>query len=121
AAAFGLTPLLDRMQVVDPLGYREMLGLTDGANVVLTDSGGLQEETTVLGVPCVTLREQTERPITIAQGTNRLAPWPLTTDGILTAVRAALGRGRVEVGARCPEGWDGRAAERVVDALCART
>jgi UDP-N-acetylglucosamine 2-epimerase (non-hydrolysing) len=64
AEAFGLGGLLARMRVLEPLGYREMLSLTDAAAVVLTDSGGLQEETTALGVPCVTLREQTERPVT---------------------------------------------------------
>ncbi|MEA2515189.1 MAG: hypothetical protein QOJ59_4678 [Thermomicrobiales bacterium] len=117
--AFGLTASTERLRLLEPQAYIQTLSLSDGAAVVLTDSGGLQEETTVLGVPCVTLREQTERPITIEQGTNRLAPWPLTTDGILAAARAALDRGRVEVGASCPEGWDGRAAERVVDALAA--
>jgi UDP-N-acetylglucosamine 2-epimerase (non-hydrolysing) len=73
---FGLSAHLERLVVLDPVGYREMLSLTDGAAVVLTDSGGLQEETTALGVPCVTLREQTERPVTITHGTNRMTPWP---------------------------------------------
>ncbi|HEX8244858.1 MAG TPA: UDP-N-acetylglucosamine 2-epimerase (non-hydrolyzing), partial [Longimicrobium sp.] len=77
ARAFGLSAQLGRLAVTEPLGYREMLGLVDGAAAVLTDSGGLQEETTALGVPCVTLREQTERPVTLSHGTNRLAPWPL--------------------------------------------
>ena len=84
---------------------------------MVTDSGGVQEETTALGVPCVTLREQTERPVTVEQGTNRLAPWPLTVDGILATYRDAIARGRVGVGERSPEGWDGRAAERAVAAL----
>jgi UDP-N-acetylglucosamine 2-epimerase (non-hydrolysing) len=117
ASAFGLDDLLDRMRVVEPLGYTEMLSLTDGAAVVLTDSGGLQEETTALGVPCVTLREQTERPITITEGTNRLAPWPLTAEGVFGAFEEAIAAGRAEQGARAPEGWDGRAAERIVRAL----
>ncbi|HEY7770712.1 non-hydrolyzing UDP-N-acetylglucosamine 2-epimerase [Longimicrobium sp.] len=115
--AFGLAPMLHGVRVVEPLGYRAMLALTDGSAVVLTDSGGLQEETTSLGVPCVTLREQTERPVTVTQGTNRLAPWPLTRDGILSSFREAAAEGRREPGARAPEGWDGRAAERVVAAL----
>jgi UDP-N-acetylglucosamine 2-epimerase (non-hydrolysing) len=68
----------------------------------------------------VTLREQTERPITIEQGTNRLAPWPLTAVGILEAVADALRRGRVSVGALTPEGWDGRAAKRIVAELRSR-
>ena len=115
--AFGLAPMLHGVRVLEPLGYRAMLALTDGSAVVLTDSGGLQEETTSLGVPCVTLREQTERPVTVAEGTNRLAPWPLTRDGILSSFRAAASEGRREPGTRAPEGWDGRAAERVVAAL----
>jgi UDP-N-acetylglucosamine 2-epimerase (non-hydrolysing) len=117
AEAFGLGHLLERLTVLEPLGYREMLSLTEGAAVVLTDSGGLQEETTALGVPCVTLREQTERPITVTEGTNRLAPWPLTTDGVLSSFRGALKQGRAEPGQHRPEGWDGKAGERVVEAL----
>jgi UDP-N-acetylglucosamine 2-epimerase (non-hydrolysing) len=118
AKAFGLGGLLERLCLLEPQGYADMLSLTEAAAVVLTDSGGLQEETTVLGVPCVTLREQTERPVTILQGTNRLAPWPLTTDGVTSSVRDALAEGRRPLGQRCPEGWDGRAAERIVDRLC---
>jgi UDP-N-acetylglucosamine 2-epimerase (non-hydrolysing) len=121
AQRFGLGRLLEPLTIVDPLGYREMLSLTAGAAVVLTDSGGLQEETTVLGVPCVTLREQTERPITIEQGTNRLAPWPLSVEGIVEAVGESLARGRVGVGTLTPEGWDGRAAERITEELRSRT
>jgi UDP-N-acetylglucosamine 2-epimerase (non-hydrolysing) len=117
ARAFGLEHHLERLRTVEPLGYREMLGLTDGAAVVLTDSGGLQEETTALGVPCVTLREQTERPVTVTEGTNRLAPWPLSGDGVFQAFRSALRRGRVEPGECRIEGWDGHAGERVVTEL----
>jgi UDP-N-acetylglucosamine 2-epimerase (non-hydrolysing) len=117
AETFGLGDLLDTITVTEPLGYLEMLSVTAGARVVLTDSGGLQEETTVLGVPCVTLREQTERPITIEQGTNRLAPWPLTVGGIIAAFEDALAQPRRATGENCPEGWDGRAAERLVSAL----
>ncbi|MGH7446179.1 MAG: UDP-N-acetylglucosamine 2-epimerase, partial [Longimicrobiales bacterium] len=72
---------------------------------------------TVLGVPCVTLREQTERPITVEQGTNRLAPWPLTVAGIIESFEEAAAQPRRAVGEDCPEGWDGRAAERLVSAL----
>lgn len=117
ADAFGLGDLLGRLRTVEPLGYTEMLALMDSAAVVLTDSGGMQEETTALGVPCVTLREQTERPITVSEGTNRLAPWPLTVRGVVQAFRAAVAVGRVAPGSRCPEGWDGKAAERIVTAL----
>ena len=86
---------------------------------MLTDSGGLQEETTALGIPCVTLREQTERPVTVTEGTNRLAPWPLSTAGVEQSFEQALAsRGRPP---RIPEGWDGHAAERIVAARAART
>ena len=81
-AKFGLDDMLTkpRMVLLPPQSYLEMLGLMSGATLVLTDSGGVQEETTALGIPCVTLREQTERPITITHGTNQLAPWPLSVD-----------------------------------------
>ncbi|HEX8433115.1 MAG TPA: UDP-N-acetylglucosamine 2-epimerase, partial [Longimicrobium sp.] len=115
AREFGVEPLLRRVRALEPLGYREMLSLTDGAAVVLTDSGGVQEETSVLGVPCVTLREQTERPVTVTEGTNRLAPWPLTPGGVYDAYCAARSSGRT-AGATI-EGWDGRAGERVVVAM----
>jgi UDP-N-acetylglucosamine 2-epimerase (non-hydrolysing) len=115
--AFGLEPMLFPLRVTDPLGYVEMLGLQAQAAVMLNDSGGIQEESTVLGIPCVTLRESTERPVTVTEGTNRLAPWPLTHHGIVSTARSALADGRVAVGARAPEGWDGHAGERIVAAL----
>jgi UDP-N-acetylglucosamine 2-epimerase (non-hydrolysing) len=114
---FGLGPLLSPLRVVEPFGYIEMLSMTDASSVVVTDSGGVQEESTVLGVPCVTLRESTERPVTVEQGTNRLAPWPLTVDGIVKATDDALARGRRTVGACSPDGWDGKAAQRAIAAL----
>lgn len=108
---FGLVTMTDpvRMALLPPLGYLEMLGLMAGATVVLTDSGGLQEETTALGVPCLTLRENTERPITVEQGTNTLVG--RNRDTILSAIREILG-GRGKRG-RVPELWDGHAAERI--------
>ena len=113
---FHLGPMLGPLTVLEPLGYTEMLALTDGAQCVLTDSGGIQEETTALAVPCVTLREQTERPVTITQGTNHMAPWPLTPRGIFSAyvdsVAAVAG-----ATPRRPSGWDGHASERIVKAL----
>jgi UDP-N-acetylglucosamine 2-epimerase (non-hydrolysing) len=121
AEAFGLSHELNRLRAIEPAGYLEMVALTDGAAVVLTDSGGLQEETTALGVPCVTLREQTERPITITNGTNRLAPWPLSSAGILGAYREARAEGRSPPGERAPEGWDGRAAHRIAETLRVRS
>ena len=114
-AEFGLDGEMERLTVIEPVGYREMVALTEGAAAVLTDSGGLQEETTALGVPCVTLREQTERPVTIDEGTNRLAPWPLTADGIEGSFREAMAARREEFSP--PDGWDGRAAERIVEVL----
>ncbi|HEX7078008.1 MAG TPA: UDP-N-acetylglucosamine 2-epimerase (non-hydrolyzing), partial [Candidatus Eisenbacteria bacterium] len=98
----------DRLTVCDPLGYLDFLGLLDSAQFVLTDSGGIQEETTALGVPCLTLRANTERPITIDEGTNRL----LGDDpaSILPAAEAILG-GQTPP-ARSPRLWDGRAGER---------
>jgi UDP-N-acetylglucosamine 2-epimerase (non-hydrolysing) len=114
AREFGLSEPLGRLRAMPPLGYREMVSLLDAAAVVLTDSGGLQEESTALGVPCVTLREQTERPVTLREGTNRLAPWPLSAEGIFAAAREARAEGRCH--AR-PEGWDGAAGARVVHAL----
>lgn len=106
------------LRVVGPLGYRAMAGMLDGAAVVITDSGGLQEETTALGVPCVTLRESTERPITVTDGTNRMVPWPPTSERLIDTVEAALTAGRGP-GSRSgrPAGWDGKASGRIVTAL----
>jgi UDP-N-acetylglucosamine 2-epimerase (non-hydrolysing) len=108
---FGLGPMVDagRMILLPPQGYLEMLGLMAGATLVLTDSGGLQEETTALGVPCLTLRENTERPITVEQGTNTMV------GGDADAIRRGVGEilaGRGKRG-RVPECWDGHAAERI--------
>jgi UDP-N-acetylglucosamine 2-epimerase (non-hydrolysing) len=98
-----------RWTVVDPLGYLDFLKLTAMARVVLTDSGGVQEETTVLGVPCVPLRPNTERPVTISEGTNHLAG----TDP--PSVRAHLEKALATPPAgRVPRFWDGQAAERIV-------
>ena len=110
-ARFGLMHLIDsaRMILLPPQGYLEMLGLMMGAAVVLTDSGGLQEETTALGVPCLTLRENTERPITVEQGTNIIVG--RNRQAILGAVQEIVdGRGKR---GRVPEFWDGHAAERI--------
>ncbi|HMQ27525.1 MAG TPA: UDP-N-acetylglucosamine 2-epimerase, partial [Acidimicrobiales bacterium] len=96
-----------------PLGYLDFLALEADARVVLTDSGGIQEETTVLGVPCLTLREETERPITVSEGTNEV----VGTDPsrIVAAAAAALRRPRSP---RRPKGWDGHAATRIAAVLC---
>lgn len=113
---FALTPLLEPLTILEPVGYTKMLALIDGSQCVLTDSGGIQEETTALGVPCVTLREQTERPITVTHGTNRLAPWPLTSEGIYQAYEEAIHDAARSTATR-PKGWDGKAAERIVKEL----
>ncbi len=115
----GLRDYLGAITVVGPLAYAEMVGALDAAAVVITDSGGVQQESTVLGIPCVTVREQTEWPVTLvaAGGTNRLIEWPPTVTGIVESAERAAAGGRRAVGAGSPKGWDGRAAERIVDAL----
>ena len=108
-----------KLRLVEPLGYLEFLHLNMHARMVLTDSGGLQEETTVLGVPCITLRNNTERPITCSVGTNVLAG--NDPKKILEAVLSVLHGGIRRRDA--PEKWDGHAAERIVEVLlkCAFT
>ncbi len=105
----------ERLRILEPLGYFEFLSLLEGAAAILTDSGGVQEESTFLGVPCFTLRDNTERPITVERGTNVL----LGLDpGRIAGIPEALAGG----GARRPEalpGWDGHAAERIADELTA--
>jgi UDP-N-acetylglucosamine 2-epimerase (non-hydrolysing) len=111
----GLNELLKVPSVAElpPLDYLEMLGLMRGAKVVLTDSGGIQEETTALGVPCVTLRENTERPITAEEGTNTVVG--LDHARILSVVKDVL-RTRGKAG-RVPALWDGKASQRIVSVL----
>lgn len=101
------------LRLIDPLGYLDCLQLTRHARLVLTDSGGLQEESSVLGVPCLTLRSTTERPITVTHGTNRVVG--TQPDAILAAAADVLSR-PLPAPARIP-GWDGHAAERVVEVL----
>jgi len=112
---FGLRELLDQAGVVllPALGYLELLGLMSKARLVLTDSGGIQEETTALGVPCITLRENTERPITVEHGTNTLVG--ADPQRIMAAFEDFLATGGKA--GRVPELWDGHAAERIVDVL----
>jgi UDP-N-acetylglucosamine 2-epimerase (non-hydrolysing) len=105
---FGLEAALDGAILTEPLGYIDFLALTSHAKLILTDSGGLQEESTALGIPCLTLRDNTERPITVTDGTNRVVG--TSTARIIDGFEQALRPGAPK---RIPELWDGHAAERV--------
>jgi UDP-N-acetylglucosamine 2-epimerase (non-hydrolysing) len=113
---FGMADRLTRspgLIATEPLGYLDCLCLTSQAKVVVTDSGGLQEESTALGVPCLTMRENTERPVTVEEGTSTL----IGNDAVkLQACLSDVLEGRYRQG-KCPELWDGRAAERIADIL----
>jgi UDP-N-acetylglucosamine 2-epimerase (non-hydrolysing) len=115
-SGFGLLAPLEREQgvrLLDPLGYLDFVGLMADARLVLTDSGGIQEETTALHVPCLTMRESTERPVTIVDGTNRLVG--TDPEQIVEAAHDAVAGPPPEP--RTPELWDGRAGERIVGVL----
>jgi UDP-N-acetylglucosamine 2-epimerase (non-hydrolysing) len=115
-AGLGLYERIEKMKglrLIEPLGYLDFLNLYSGARLVLTDSGGIQEETTVLGIPCLTLRENTERPITVTMGTNKIVG--TDTARIIAAASAALAetpRAPVSIPL-----WDGHTAERILAAL----
>lgn len=111
-ADLGLGPTLERtpgLRLVDPLGYLEFLALTSQARLVFTDSGGLQEETTVLGIPCLTVRENTERPITVDVGTNLVVG---THPAHIQREADRILDGHEKKG-RVPDGWDGHSGERI--------
>ena len=110
ASGFRFAP---RLRLCDPLSYLTFLGLMSRAKCVLTDSGGIQEETTALRVPCLTLRRNTERPVTVSQGTNRLVG--SDTARIREGFEAIL-NGSQKTAERPPL-WDGRAAQRIVDII----
>jgi len=101
-----------RLRLLDPLGYLEFIGLMESSRVVLTDSGGIQEETTILGVPCLTLRENTERPVTVSSGTNVIVG--TDPDRISDAWQQVKSGPRASA---VPPLWDGRAATRIVEVL----
>src|SRR5215472_3541115 len=103
------------LQLIEPLGYLDFLGLLDTARLVLTDSGGLQEETTVLGIPCLTLRENTERPITVAMGTNTVVG--SDTRRIIEAATRALEHERGTSAPSPPPLWDGHTADSILEEL----
>ena len=110
-AALGDASSFKYLHLLEPLGYLDFLALTQSARLVLTDSGGIQEETTFMWIPCLTARQSTERPVTITHGTNRLVA--STKECILQAVRDALTARQKP--ALTPELWDGLTAERIVD------
>ncbi len=112
-AASGLDSLIEKVQATDPMGYLEFLSLLSQSTMVVTDSGGIQEETTVLGVPCLTVRENTERPVTIECGTNRLVG--NDPEKLIQAAMQVLD-GPAHPG-RVPDLWDGQAAERIARVL----
>jgi UDP-N-acetylglucosamine 2-epimerase (non-hydrolysing) len=97
-----------RLRVIEPLGYLDFLGLVHGAALVVTDSGGIQEETTALKVPCLTVRPNTERPITISHGTNRLVE-----PAAVPALAASILEHGIEIPAEGPPLWDGHAGDRI--------
>ncbi len=103
-----------RVRLLEPLGYLDFVALTRGAAAVVTDSGGVQEETTVLGVPCLTLRPNTERPVTITHGTNRLVT---EADLVQTVSKVLHGQTPERLGDGVPPLWDGRAGERIASIL----
>jgi UDP-N-acetylglucosamine 2-epimerase (non-hydrolysing) len=105
---------MENMILLDPVGYLDFLCLMSNAAFVMTDSGGIQEETTILGVPCMTLRENTERPVTITEGTNRLVS--ITTEDILSNYRQIREGGKGGVNT-VPKLWDGKAAQRIAQII----
>ena len=117
---FGLLETLEvapHIQLLEPLGYNDFLALTSQSKVVVTDSGGLQEECTALLIPCLTMRENTERPITVTEGTSTLCG---SSAAVLETYLQEVIAGAYKPG-RCPELWDGHAAERIVEALLQST
>ena len=103
-----------QLRLIPPVGYVDFLALEQNARAVITDSGGVQEETTYLGVPCFTMRANTERPVTVSHGTNRLIG---TAPDAMEEIPSQLAQ--PTPAAAPPEGWDGRAAERAADILVA--
>ena len=117
-AEFGLTDRIaqnQNLRLIEPLGYLDFLRLYSNARLVLTDSGGLQEETTALKIPCLTLRENTERPITVEMGTNRIVG--TKPADIIAAAETVLNRAAARTNSQIPPLWDGKTAARICEAL----
>jgi UDP-N-acetylglucosamine 2-epimerase (non-hydrolysing) len=102
-----------RLRLIPPVGYLDFLFLLERSRLVMTDSGGIQEETTALGIPCLTLRDNTERPVTVTAGTNQLVGQDPAR--IITSAREILG-GKTKRG-QVPQLWDGHSAERIIEIL----
>ena len=104
---------ISKIKIVGPVGYLDFVALMSKSKLVLTDSGGLQEETTALGIPCVTIRENTERPVTVTEGTNTIVGYDpeLIQATVLETLRSGGKSGRI------PELWDGRTAQRIAEVL----
>jgi UDP-N-acetylglucosamine 2-epimerase (non-hydrolysing) len=105
---------MENLIQLEPVGYLDFMSLMSNSKFVITDSGGIQEETSILGIPCITLRDNTERPVTVEQGTNII----VSTDQskIMGGITNIL-QGRIDLKGAIPEKWDGRAAERIVKVL----
>jgi len=110
------TAAANGIHILEPLGYLDFLCLMSHAEIVVTDSGGIQEETTCLGVPCVTVRENTERPITVTCGTNTIAG--TRSENIRDAVKTQRHR---QANGGTPEKWDGKAGARIIGTIIAST
>jgi UDP-N-acetylglucosamine 2-epimerase (non-hydrolysing) len=111
---FGLAPASSRLHLLEPFGYLDFLALQAHAALVLTDSGGIQEETTYLGVPCLTARPNTERPVTVTMGTNQLVE--SDRQALVAAVHERLSA--KEPTRQVPPLWDGQTAKRIVEVFC---
>ncbi len=107
---------IDNLTMIEPVGYLDFIALVSESKIVITDSGGIQEETTALGIPCITMRENTERPITVSQGTNRIVG--TKPSSIISEVDSSMRESGVNT--QIPEFWDGKTAKRIVDVFEAR-